>query len=104
MSILFVMDTRLGIELPVFEQDWEQYSVQERSDTLAKWEEIRGRIPERIYEIERMIIAKQLQLNVEDDFPLSCKLNYEISELASCITDLHLWYRANQELSSKSHQ
>ncbi|MDF2668199.1 MAG: hypothetical protein K0R67_505 [Paenibacillus sp.] len=103
MSIRFVWNERLGIELPEFDNEWEQYSVEERSDTLARWEQIRGRIPERIYEIEKNIIRKQLQLNVEDDFPLSCQLNYEISELASCITDLHLWYRANQELASKSH-
>ncbi|WP_127586887.1 hypothetical protein [Paenibacillus koleovorans] len=103
MSNGFVYDERLGIELPALDREWEQYSETERAEMLERWERIRGAIPDRIQALERIIIRKQLQLDVEDDFPTSCRLNYEIAEKASCITDLHLWYRVNQELSTRAH-
>lgn len=103
MTNVFIYNERLGIELPSLDQEWERYREEERADILVRWEEIRGTIPDRILSLERIIIRKQLQLNVEDDFPISCRLNYEIAELASCITDLHIWYRVNQELSTRAH-
>lgn len=103
MKYEFVYDERLGIELPVLHEQWEMLSEQERSELLHEWERIRGRIPNRIFELERMIIEKQARLNTEENFPLSCILNTEISELASCITDLHLWFRADQDASVKGH-
>lgn len=103
MRNVFVYNERLGIELPVLDRDWDQIREEERAGILVRWEQIRGSIPDRIQSIEQIIIRKQLQLNVEDDFPASCRLNFEIAELASCITDLHIWYRVNQEFSSRSH-
>lgn len=103
MRNVFQYNDRLGIELPELDREWEQYSEAERAEMLVYWEQIRGRIPDRIVSLEQVIIRKQLQLNVEDDFPLSCSLNREIAELASCITDLHIWYRVNQEFSSRMH-
>jgi hypothetical protein len=103
MRNVFVYNERLGIELPILDLDWDQYREEERAEILVRWEQIRGNIPDRIQSLERIIIRKQLQLNVEDDFPSSCRLNFEIAELASRITDLHIWYRVNQEFSSRSH-
>jgi hypothetical protein len=103
MRSFFQFDERLGIELPVLEREWEQYSSKERSELLFYWEQVRGTIPDRIMKLEAKIIIKQNQLNQEDDFPTSCLLNSEIAYLASIINDLHLWFRVNQELESKNH-
>lgn len=99
MGEAFAYDERLGIRIPALAREWEEYSEQERADILLEWETIRGRIPDRIKELERMIIRKQSQLDVEDNFARSCSLNWEIAELASTINDLHLWYRVNQEVT-----
>lgn len=103
MKFEFIHDERLGIPLPVLHEDWEALTERERSELLHDWEQIRGRIPDRIFQLERSIIEKQNRLNAEDDFPASCRLNTEISELASCINDLHLWFRANQDVSVRGH-
>jgi hypothetical protein len=100
----FILNDRLGIRLPGLSHEWEEYTEQQQHLILAEWEEIRGRIPSRIIEIEQVIIRKQLQLNNEENFAESCKLNWDISELASQINDLHLWYRVNQEVHGKIHQ
>ncbi|KIL38589.1 hypothetical protein SD70_25610 [Gordoniibacillus kamchatkensis] len=104
MKYAFVPDVRLGIPLPVLEVDWEDLSAAEQADILLQWEHIRGRIPNRIFELERVIIDKQSRLDREDDFPASCRLNSEIAELASTINDLHLWFRVNQEMEQKLHR
>ncbi|RKN85001.1 hypothetical protein [Paenibacillus ginsengarvi] len=103
MTYEFVFDERLGIELPRLHEDWAALTEAERAALLHDWEQIRGRIPDRIMQLERTIIQKQNQLNTEDDFPRSCRLNTEIAEIASCITDLHLWFRADQDVSVKGH-
>jgi hypothetical protein len=100
----FVYNKRLGIPIPELWEDWESYPISVREQIVDEWEQIRGRIPERIFELEKIINYKQSQLNVEEDFPHACKLNSEIAECASTINDLHLWYRANQELHSRVHQ
>jgi hypothetical protein len=105
MSYTFDLDRRLGIPLPQLLKDWEDYSEYEQADILLQWERIRGTIPEQIKRLERMIILKQDQLNGEDHFPTSCRLNSEIAELASTINELHLWFRVNQDISSgRTHQ
>ncbi|MDQ1909802.1 hypothetical protein RAC89_04690 [Paenibacillus sp. GD4] len=105
MSYTFDLDRRLGIPLPHLLKDWEDYSEYEQADILLQWERIRGTIPEQIKKLERIIILKQDQLNGEDHFPTSCRLNSEIAELASTINELHLWFRVNQDISSgRTHQ
>jgi hypothetical protein len=101
MRAEFRFDTRLGIHLPELEWEWEEYGDSDRAEILEQWERIRGRIPNRIFEIEFDIIRKQAELNVEEDFPRSCRLNSEIAELASMINDLHIWYRMDQEFSDR---
>ncbi len=105
MNYTFVYDERLSIKLPVFEVEWEALDLSEREAVLAAWEDIRGSIPDRVKEREDRINQKQARLNQEDDFEVSCALNWEIAELASQINDLHLWYRVNQDLGdgSKPH-
>ncbi|WP_159881345.1 hypothetical protein [Paenibacillus puerhi] len=102
MTDVFVWDERLGIPLPQLPRDFETYTDSEQAAILLRWEEIRGTIPDRVKQIERVIIFKQEQLNVEDDFVTSCRLNSEIADLASTINELHLWFRVNQDMDARA--
>ncbi|MGX1899847.1 hypothetical protein ACT3HK_00610 [Thermolongibacillus altinsuensis] len=104
MKGCFIYDERLGIRLPKLEKEWEAYSKQEQEEILLEWETIRGKIPDRIVELEKLINKKQAQLGEESDFIRSCALNSEIAELASIINDLWIWYRMNQTVSGRIHQ
>ena len=99
----FVYDERLGIEVPELTQEWESYPVEVRSAILDKWETIRGRIPDRIRELEQRIRELQRQLDEEEDFEASCRLNADIAEQASRINDLNIWYRINQTIDPRRH-
>ncbi|WP_425432849.1 hypothetical protein [Fredinandcohnia onubensis] len=99
----FHFDDRLGILLPDLEKEWEEYTVETQQHILFHWEKIRGHIPDRIAEIETIINEKQEQLGNELDFVRSCELNNEISDCASIINDLWIWYRMNQGISNKIH-
>ena len=96
----FKKDERLGISLPKLEKDWTKYSKEQQDEILLQWEKIRGKIPDRIKDIEKEINEKQEKLNNEANFEKSCELNESIANLASIINDLWLWYRLNQEVSS----
>lgn len=96
----FNYDERLGIRLPELDVEWEDYTEEERASILVEWEMIRGSIPDRVKYFEERIEIEQAQLNIEEDFAESCRINTRIAELASCINDLHLWYRVNQEMST----
>ncbi|MGN7297580.1 hypothetical protein [Ferdinandcohnia sp. SAFN-114] len=100
----FHFNDRLGILLPYLEKEWEEYTVETQQLILFHWEKIRGHIPDRIAEIETIINEKQEQLGNELDFVRSCELNNEISDCASIINDLWIWYRMNQGISKKIHQ
>jgi len=99
MSDWFVYDERLGIRLPRLEHEWDTYSKETQALILAEWEKIRGTIPDRIQELEALIVEKQKQLEQEEDFSVSCQLNDEISELASIINDLSIWYRTQPAIT-----
>ncbi|WP_028400801.1 hypothetical protein [Ectobacillus panaciterrae] len=104
MERYFTLDERLGIEIPHLEQEWEEIDKHAQHHILLKWEAIRGKIPDRIKELETMINEKQHQLDHEENFQISCILNSEIADIASIINDLWLWYRTNQNVSSeKTH-
>lgn len=100
----FTLDERLGIRLPDFPHEWEEYSHEERADILLEWEEIRATIPDRIIRVEAVIIEKTKQMAEEDDFAISCELNHDIHELASVINDLNIWFRVQQDHDTKMHQ
>jgi hypothetical protein len=103
MENFFEFDKRLGIHIPQLHKPWNEYSDEEQQEILLNWEKIRGKIPDRIAEIEVLINAKQHELGEENNFTRSCELNSEISDLASKINDLWLWYRLNQTVSTKTH-
>lgn len=90
---MFHYDNRLGISIPNLAREWTEYPLEEQQLIMHKWEIERGAIPDRIRELERTINEKQDALNNEDSFAASCQLNTEISELASIINDLWLWFR-----------
>ncbi|WP_241737775.1 hypothetical protein [Anoxybacillus flavithermus] len=100
MSTHFIYDERLGIRLPHLEKEWDMYTKEEQAEILLEWETIRGKIPDRIIELEQQINEKQRQLGEENDFALSCMLNSEIASLASMINDLWIWYRMNQTVTN----
>lgn len=89
----FSYNSRLGISLPGLSKDWHSYSSQEQEFILLEWERVRGMIPDRIQEIEVEIERLQAELAQEDNFDRSCMINGEISERASEINDLWIWYR-----------
>jgi len=97
----FRYDERLGIPLPVMEREWEEFSEAEQAQILLLWEQIRGSIPDRVKHFEEHIKLKLEQLNQEEDFAASCRLNADIAELASRINDLHIWYRVNQTIADR---
>lgn len=99
----FDYDKRLGIAIPDLEKDWQSYDKVTQEEILSIWEEIRGDIPDRVKHLENKINEKQAELFEEDDFNRSCDLNTEISDLASTINDLWLWFRAQGEISARSH-
>jgi gas vesicle protein len=99
----FQFDDRLGISIPEFRQSWQSYDKVTQEKILLQWEEIRGSIPEHIRRIEEKINHKQALLNNEANFKQACDINTKISELASEINDLWLWFRTNDVISEKNH-
>jgi hypothetical protein len=99
----FVFDEKLGILIPNLTKPWNEYISSQQAAILLQWEKIRGTIPDRIGEIEQEINLLQDRLSIEENFETSCELNYRISSLASVINDLWLWYRLNQQVTSKMH-
>jgi hypothetical protein len=97
----FTYDPRLKINRPLLNKEWDMYSVRIQNSILAEWEKIRGGIPDRIAELEDKINHKQDALNHEENFKRSCQLNEEISDLASIINDLWIWFRMTQNVSSE---
>ena len=97
----FSFDQRLGIPIPNLQKEWELYSSEQQQQILFEWEQIRGNIPDRIKQLEKLINKKQEELNQEENFERSCLLNSNIAELASTINDLWLYYRTQQDVSGK---
>ncbi len=97
---LFIFDQRLGISIPNLQVEWESLSIIDQENIIHQWDIIREAIPDRIKALELEILKRQQQLDIEENFVKSCHLNSEISELASIINDLNLWYRIDQEVTS----
>lgn len=95
----FVYCERIGIPVPALQEDWEELTLERQQAVLARWEMIRGSIPRQVQTLEARIRAEQQKLDEEEDFAESCRLNAYIAELASCINELHIWFRVQQELS-----
>ena len=103
MTYHFVEDFRLGIKLPVLQKEWHRFDKQTQETILLEWETIRSSIPDRIKELEGIIIGKLEAIGLEENFNKACQLNTEVSELASTINDLWIWYRTNQKVSHKEN-
>jgi hypothetical protein len=99
MSVEFVYDPRLRLPLPALYRTWNELDLSTQEYTLAKWETIRGAIPDRVKEIELEIESVHEQLTNEEDFERSCELNLEMAELASIINDLWIWFRMTPSVS-----
>ncbi|RBP03893.1 hypothetical protein [Rossellomorea aquimaris] len=100
-SEFFSYNSRLGIQLPRLSKDWTTYSSQEQEMVLLEWERVRGMIPDRIQEIEVEIERLQTELAQADHFDRSCMINGEISERASEINDLWIWYRTTPDKTQR---
>ncbi len=98
MKKYFTYDQRLKIHMPCLSEEWSGYPPHIQEAILLEWERVRGTIPERIGEIEEEIEELQSSLGQEEDFEESCRLNSEISERASQINDLWIWYRTTPEI------
>ncbi|MDR4935943.1 hypothetical protein RGU11_06135 [Rossellomorea marisflavi] len=94
----FSTDERLKIRLPDLTRDWNGYTPHQQEKILMEWEKIRGTIPDRIKELEAEIETLLTDLSEEDDFERSCMINERISDRASAINDLWIWYRTNPEI------
>ncbi|MFC5469490.1 hypothetical protein ACFPPD_12225 [Cohnella suwonensis] len=94
----FEYSERHGIRIPRLTADWETLGPERQIAVLERWEIIRGSIPDRIFAFEAGIRIKQQQLFEEEDFARSCRINDDISDLASRINDLNIWFRVQQEL------
>ncbi len=101
ISSHFSYNTRLKINLPCLSKEWGMYPSHEKEAILLEWERIRGAIPDRIGEIDEEIEELQSRLGQEEDFAESCRLNSEISEKASQINDLWIWYRKSPEMNEE---
>lgn len=99
----FEFDERLGILIPALEKNWRSYDRLTQEKILLQWEQIRGNIPEQVFRLEQEINQKQAMLNNEANFIRACDLNTKISELASIINDLWLWFRSHEAISEKNH-
>jgi len=98
----FAWSDRLGIFVPSLQQDWDSMTRREQAAVLERWEDIRGKIPDRVMRLEEEIKIKQDDLSDEEDFSASCRLNRDIAELASRINDLHIWFRTQQDLDEET--
>ncbi|BBI32587.1 hypothetical protein [Cohnella abietis] len=98
----FEYSARHGISIPCLSTDWDELNLEHQTAILAKWEMIRGNIPDHIMRFEAIIRLKQQQLFEEDDFAQSCLINGDIADLASRINDLNIWFRTQQDLDSDS--
>ncbi|WP_028783457.1 hypothetical protein [Thalassobacillus devorans] len=102
MEQLFNYDSRLQLYIPDLPRPFYTYSHIEQASILAEWENHRGEIPDKIKELEIEIENCLARLNNEDDFEASCQLNDRISQLASIINDLWIWYRTNPVITAKT--
>ncbi|WP_372663917.1 hypothetical protein [Cohnella sp.] len=100
----FEYSERHGILIPSLTNDWDELNLDHQTAVLAKWEMIRGNIPEHVMRFEAAIRIKTQLLFNEDDFLESCRINDDIADLASRINDLHIWFRTQQDLDRDTKQ
>ena len=97
MDQVFNFEERLGIEIPYLDKDWQEYSLNERTSILEKWELMRGRIPAQIAFFESEIESLQEDLHQEEDWDKSLHLMQQVSDYASRINDLNILFRTQPD-------
>ncbi len=99
-SFQFVFDKRLGISVPHFDKDWEDYTFEEQHKIIDLWEKERAKIPDRVKEIEQEILDKQ-EMMFKMSFEDYVELHKEIVDMSSAINDLNIWFRTHGEISNE---
>ena len=97
MDEIFMYEERLGIEVPYLGKEWHDYTLNERTSILEKWEIMRGRIPAKIARFESEIEALQQNLHHEEDWDKSLSIMSQVSDLASRINDLNILFRTQPD-------
>lgn len=101
--MVFQLDTRLGIELPVFETPFEELPRTEQEAILLRWETIRARIPDQIMRLEHDIEGLLQLVHEEEDWDIIASYFVQISDLASRINELNTWRRVDPSLHATVH-
>ncbi|CAB3395438.1 hypothetical protein [Kyrpidia spormannii] len=96
----FQYDSRLEVEVPYLDRDWDEYPSDLQEAVIIHWVRIRAGIPDVIARFEKVIATLQERAAVEDDWDQVCKLYWEIADYASRINDLNILYRSDPELTS----
>ena len=89
----FTFDERLQIYLPNLKVFYSLSDI-EQSKLIAQWEIIRGTIPDKIKQLDKIIIEKQNLLANEANLEIAYQINEEIAVLASKVNDLWIWFRS----------
>ena len=90
----FTFNERLQLYLPNLQKDYYSLSDLERSNLKAQWEKIRSTIPDKIKQLDKIIVKKQNLLAKEANLEKAHEINEEIAVLASKVNDLWIWFRS----------
>ncbi|QPC47225.1 hypothetical protein [Mangrovibacillus cuniculi] len=93
MEKYFVYDQRLDLHVPLKTIPWEKLSNDETKAIEVFWETERGKIPTKIKSLDQKMERIQEYLSKEESFKKACEWNDALSNLASIVNDLWLWYR-----------
>ncbi|MDB5085407.1 MAG: radical protein, partial [Bacilli bacterium] len=94
----FQFDERLGIELLIVYEDWDAIPKKVREQIIFHWEDIRGRIPDRIKTLDHQLEEIQQTINQEQNWERICDYFTESHTIATIINELNIWYRTQQEV------
>lgn len=97
---MFRRDERLGIDLPDFQEPFEELSLEDQEDIIIRWETIRARIPEQIMRFEHVIEDILDSVHREEDWDTIAAYFTEIADYASRINELNTWRRVDQGLAA----
>lgn len=97
----FVLDERLGIQIPVQHREWFEYTRSEQVELIERWETIRARIPDRVKALEEIIEGRQIQIADEEDWDRVVELYEDVFRNASIINDLNNWMRLEPSTSEE---
>jgi len=97
-ELFFTFNSKLGIMVPSFTKDWEEYNREEQIYVIQEWEIERSKIPDRIKQIEAKILETQEKM-FEMTFEEYCEVHEKIVEMAGAINDLNILFRTQGDLT-----